>query len=809
MPFHSQHAAFDVKRIIGKPYESIEIDPFWPFQVVKDNQNVKIKLLNFKKSPVLLKPQEISSVLLKHMKKEAEEYKGEKLSEVVVTIPVAFNQSQIGATMEAAALAGWKSIHTLPEPIAACFAYASEDEIPKNSNVLIFDLGGGTVDICIVRIENDQLRILGSVGDLYLGGRNFDSLLMNHFMPILTQKYKVDFQKNSLYKYRLLLRCQEIKHDLEAVNEVNLYVDEYIFDSNAIVTITSAEFKRLSHQLLVKLNVRIKEALDNLKFLPQQINYVLQVGGGCRMGMVKDLLKNMFPNAQHRCVQDPDWAVAYGASLYCCHLQSQSMDKKDIPNDIEKMAECVGWDCGAGAIRIANIDTRYRPEPQLITDLKDNPNFLAMTCMRVPQAFHEETLSNTPAHIIMDAFRCKPTDFKYLFCVKRENDGYLIPSHRRLMKNNPTEEDLKENGIQIPHQFYSHEDIMTSIIQEISKAFNVRNVLQKEAYLCVPDAAGLDHIRKLRNAFIRVFENRKVAKANPKPKDTIKPSDSPEALEREEVLTASKIFFIQRTAAAIQIYGIRNLFNRSDDALGGEDLCYRLCEHAANHPDMDDDAKKALEIPRLKKFLRNTMDQAKIDLSKKTPAIVDVEVNDDRVITLEISREEFETKIAHEEFSKIKKYIEELKEHTEGLIVTDILLVRGSTRTKKVIDLVEENFPTVPIVKCLNTDECIVMGTALKGALRNGIHRTAYAEVEDIAMHDQWVEIDGIKLFLTKKYESVQNSKEHWIEPLGGNKLTYMGHFIDTSIIKRFRWKRDVSCDPCVMTNNRINMNTW
>uniref|UniRef100_A0AC34F2K5 Uncharacterized protein n=1 Tax=Panagrolaimus sp. ES5 TaxID=591445 RepID=A0AC34F2K5_9BILA len=534
-----------------------------------------------------------------------------------------------------------------------------------------------------------------------------------------------------------------------------------------------------------------------------------------------------------------------------------------MSNDVEKKAECVGWDCGAGAIRIANIDTRYRPEPQLITSQMDDRHFLAMTCMRVPQAFHRSTLFNTPAHIIMDAFRCKPTDSKYLFCVKRENDGYLIPSNRRLMKNDPKEEDLKEAGIQIPNQFYTHEDIMTSIIQEISKAFNVRNVLQKEAYLCVPDAAGLDHIRKLRNAFIRVFEKRKAAKANQKPTESLKPSDSPEACEGEEALTASKIFFIQRTAAAIQMYfhrrsgvkvydhnreqfyreenpipaapnqkilprtvvviafgaghfssaiykqetferyGIRNLFNRSDDALGGEDLCYRLCEHAANHPTMDEAAKTALEIPRLKKFLRNTMDQAKIDLSGFTPAIVDVEANDDRVITLEISREEFETKIAHKEFGKIKKYIEELKEHTEGLIVTDILLVRGSTRTKKVIDLVEENFPTVPIVKCLNTDECIVMGTALKGALRNGIHRTAYAEVEDIAMHDQWVEIDGIKLFLTKKYESVQNSKEHWIELLGDKKLTYNGHEIDTT--KKFTWKRDVASDPLIMAKNHIH----
>jgi hypothetical protein len=536
-----------------------------------------------------------------------------------------------------------------------------------------------------------------------------------------------------------------------------------------------------------------------------------------------------------------------------------SDDKKPKPK-----SECVGWDCGAGAIRIANMDTRYRPEPQLITSQMDDRHFLAMTCMRVPQAFHRSTLFNTPAHIIMDAFRCQPTKSDYLFCVKRENDEYIIPSHRRLMKNNPTPEDLEANGIPPESQTFKHEKIMESIIQEISKAFNVRNVSQKEAYICVPDAASLDHIRKLRRAFIKVFTKRQKAKETPKLEDT-KSSDPPVALDGEEPLKPSNIFFIQRTAAAIQMYfhrrsgvkvynhnreqfhrenrdvpyekdqiilprtvvviafgaghfssaiykqetferyGIRHIFNQSDDALGGEDLCYRLCEYAATHPKLDEDGKKALKNPRLKKFLRNTMDQAKIDLSGFTPAIVDVEVNDDKVETLEITRDDFEKIIAKTEFDKIENYIKNLKDHTKGLDVTDVLLVRGSTRTKRILDLVGDYFPGVPIVKCLNTDECIVMGTALKGALKNGIHRTAYAEVEDVAMHDQWVEIDGIQLFLTKKYESVQNSKEHWIEPLGKHKLTYNGKEIDTKSNKRFSWKRDVACDPCIMTENQIH----
>uniref|UniRef100_A0A914XWR3 Hypoxia up-regulated protein 1 n=1 Tax=Panagrolaimus superbus TaxID=310955 RepID=A0A914XWR3_9BILA len=122
-----------------------------------------------------------------------------------------------------------------------------------------------------------------------------------------------------------MLKCQEIKHDLEAFNEVDLYVDDFDINSDAIIKITRAEFRELSDEILVRLNAKITEALDNLSLTPSQINYVLQVGGGCRMAMVKNLLKNIFPHAQHRSTVDPDWAVAYGASLYCCHLKDQNM----------------------------------------------------------------------------------------------------------------------------------------------------------------------------------------------------------------------------------------------------------------------------------------------------------------------------------------------------------------------------------------------------------------------------------------------------------------------------------------------------
>ena len=147
------------------------------------------------------------------MKATAEEYQGKKLTEAVITIPSAFSTTQKAATISAAKIAGWQTIHLLPEPIAAAFAYSTEIDICNQSNILIFDLGGGTVDICIAKVTNAQLEILADNGDLHLGGRNFDKLLINHFDSALKYKHNLKVLETNK-KFKLMQKCQEIKHNL-------------------------------------------------------------------------------------------------------------------------------------------------------------------------------------------------------------------------------------------------------------------------------------------------------------------------------------------------------------------------------------------------------------------------------------------------------------------------------------------------------------------------------------------------------------------------------------------------------------------
>uniref|UniRef100_A0A914PJR7 Hypoxia up-regulated protein 1 n=1 Tax=Panagrolaimus davidi TaxID=227884 RepID=A0A914PJR7_9BILA len=162
-------------------------------------------------------PKEVTTILLKHIKQKVEEFQGKTLDEVVITVPANFTNNQKIATHIAAELAGWKTVHLLEEPIAASIAYFIDRPIPSNFNILIFDLGGGTLDLCIFKVENNKLKIIAVDGDCDLGGRNFDDLLFHYFAKILKDDFTITINERNTY--RLLQKCVEIKHTLSVEGE--------------------------------------------------------------------------------------------------------------------------------------------------------------------------------------------------------------------------------------------------------------------------------------------------------------------------------------------------------------------------------------------------------------------------------------------------------------------------------------------------------------------------------------------------------------------------------------------------------------
>uniref|UniRef100_A0A914P166 Heat shock protein 70 n=1 Tax=Panagrolaimus davidi TaxID=227884 RepID=A0A914P166_9BILA len=186
--YFSEATIFDSKRIIGKCI--VNIDKMWPFKIVNINNQPTI-ILKTERGEIRQSATEVAAVLLKYMKAKAEEFQGKKLSKVVITVPAAFTEAQEAATKEAATLAGWKTVTLLPEPIAASFAYFIDRPIPNNSILLLFDLGGGTLDVCVFKIINNQIQIISKNGDSKLGGRDFDNILMDYFSNKLNLDYDI------------------------------------------------------------------------------------------------------------------------------------------------------------------------------------------------------------------------------------------------------------------------------------------------------------------------------------------------------------------------------------------------------------------------------------------------------------------------------------------------------------------------------------------------------------------------------------------------------------------------------------------
>uniref|UniRef100_A0AC35FZ74 Heat shock protein 70 n=1 Tax=Panagrolaimus sp. PS1159 TaxID=55785 RepID=A0AC35FZ74_9BILA len=317
---YSKSTIFDSKRIIGRPFSDIEIDENWNFNVNFEDKEVYMEIRGVNNERKRITAEAVASDLLRYIKVKAEEYQGKKIANVVITVPAAFTEEQKASTLSAAKLAGWTNIHLLPEPMAAAFAYFLNRPIPVNSTVLLFDLGGGTLDVCIFKVEKDKISIISNTGDTKLGGRNFDTVLINYFKNLLNSEHGITTLKDK--KYKLMLECQRIKEDLTTLTNTSLDIDEFDPGKNGEIPISREGFQRMTQPLLNKAKITIQAALFNSNLKENQINQILHVGGGSRMPMIKQLLLDIFPDAEHRSEEHPDEVVAIGAAFYAYSIFS-------------------------------------------------------------------------------------------------------------------------------------------------------------------------------------------------------------------------------------------------------------------------------------------------------------------------------------------------------------------------------------------------------------------------------------------------------------------------------------------------------
>jgi molecular chaperone DnaK len=300
---------------MGETYDQVTTDVNRvPYKVIRGENNTPRVDINGK----LYTPQEISAMILQKMKKTAEEYLRQDVTEAVITVPAYFSDSQRQATKEAGRIAGLDVKRIINEPTAAALAYGL-DKKDKDMKVAVYDLGGGTFDISILQLGDGVFEVLSTNGDTHLGGDDFDQVIIDWLArEFAAENGGIDLKKDPMALQRLKEAAEKAKIELssQTSTEINL---PYIMPVDGVPkhlakTLTRAKFEQLSDALFQRSIAPCRQALSDAHLNPSDIDEVLLVGGSTRIPYVQELVKNFFGKEPNKSV-NPDEVVAIGASI--------------------------------------------------------------------------------------------------------------------------------------------------------------------------------------------------------------------------------------------------------------------------------------------------------------------------------------------------------------------------------------------------------------------------------------------------------------------------------------------------------------
>ena len=328
------HTIFDAKRLIGRKFDDPTVQSDrrnWPFQVINESGKPKIRVQS-KGDWKTFSPEQISSMVLTKMKETAEAYLGQTVKNAVITVPAYFNDSQRQATKDAGMIAGLNVQRIINEPTAAALAYGLDKNLQGETNVLIFDLGGGTFDVSVLTIDEGSLfEVRSTAGDTHLGGEDFDNRLVDHFAAEFKRKFKLDLKGNPRALRRLRTASERAKRSLSSSTQASIEVDSLAEGIDFHTKITRAKFEELCHDLFSSCLEPVEKALRDAKLEKSEIHEIVLVGGSTRIPKVQKLLEEFFGGKKLNKTINPDEAVAYGAAVQAAILSGdQSAEVKDV-----------------------------------------------------------------------------------------------------------------------------------------------------------------------------------------------------------------------------------------------------------------------------------------------------------------------------------------------------------------------------------------------------------------------------------------------------------------------------------------------
>lgn len=313
---------YSIKRFMGETYDqsSKEVNRV-PFKVVNEGGYPRVQIDDRKYTP-----QEISAMVLQKMKKTAEDYLGQEVTDAVITVPAYFSDSQRQATKEAGQIAGLNVQRIVNEPTAAALAYGV-DKANKDMKIAVFDLGGGTFDISILEFGGGVFEVLSTNGDTHLGGDDFDQVIIDWLVNGFKADEGIDLTKDPMAMQRLKEAAEKAKIELSSSSstEINLpYITaEGGVPKHLVKTLTRSQFEQLAHGLIQACLVPCQNAIRDAKLSTSDIDEVILVGGSSRIPAVQTLVKNYFGKEPSKGV-NPDEVVAVGAAIQGAILNKES-----------------------------------------------------------------------------------------------------------------------------------------------------------------------------------------------------------------------------------------------------------------------------------------------------------------------------------------------------------------------------------------------------------------------------------------------------------------------------------------------------
>ena len=316
------NTVFSIKRFMGETYaQSQKEAERVPFNVVNENGYPRVDIEGRKYTP-----QEISAIILQKMKKTAEDYLGQEVTDAVITVPAYFSDSQRQATKEAGQIAGLNVQRIVNEPTAAALAYGV-DKANKDMKIAVFDLGGGTFDISILEFGGGVFEVLSTNGDTHLGGDDFDQVIIDWLANGFKADEGIDLTKDPMAMQRLKEAAEKAKIELSSSTstEINLpYISaEGGVPKHLVKTLTRSQFEQLAHNLIQACLIPCQNAMRDAGLQASDIDEVILVGGSSRIPAVQTLVKNYFGKEPSKGV-NPDEVVAIGAAIQGAILNKES-----------------------------------------------------------------------------------------------------------------------------------------------------------------------------------------------------------------------------------------------------------------------------------------------------------------------------------------------------------------------------------------------------------------------------------------------------------------------------------------------------